>query len=554
GVISDFDEPLAPAAMQSLDVPLRPPRATARRRPRHRLPPQAVAVFGGLLGLALIGTVVAVLIHRGGSGGGAPATSASARPGKVAATLAPASASAVASAAEPAPPPDPGPWRVASFKDDESVKLITGKLGTRSLTTALEEEHVPKPQIARILKSFDDAKLFDRPKKSHQYAVALDRASKRVRAFEYQASTTEVWQARENDEGRLAGTKLDLKIEQRRVTRAVTVATDLKSALVEAGFDDDLVGLIEETVGDRIPVEKLGKGATLRLSVQEQLVAGRFSKYLALDAIEYRLPRAEKRVRLYNFRSGHASGVFDTAGKAPFRSSWGPPLKVVRVTSKFNPKRMHPVLHTLMPHQGTDMGAPSGTPVYAVASGTVSHVGPHGPSGNLVLVLHPNGLESGYAHLSRFATGLKKGDKVESQQLVGYVGSTGRSTGPHLHFSIKKAGAYIDAMTVIKLNQERVVPKDDRPAFDTFRGEMDALLDGVAVPDAPAAPAEGADPDESDGNDQDNHDGDGDTAAPAASAAGKPEAGKPEEAGKPAEGPGAPPVTDDTKPESAVWK
>ena len=551
--ISDFDD--APVVsqprsmMQALDVPLRPP-SVKRITPRRSLPPQAIAVFGGLLGLATIGTLLAVLIHRGTFATPAgPATSGSARAPRapVTAVVTPgASASAVASAAAPEPPPEPGPWRVTELKDDESVKLVSGKLGTRSLTTALEEERIQKPQIARILKAFaDDAKVFDKPKKSHQFVVAIDRASKKVKAFEYQASTTEVWQAREGDDGLLKGTKLDLKIEQRRVTRAITVTTDLKSALTEAGLDDDMLGLLDEAVSDRVPVERFGKGTVLRVTAQEQLVAGRFSKYLALDAVDYKLPRADKHVRLYGFRNGHTSGVFDAAGKAPFRSSWGPPLKVVRVTSKFNPKRMHPVLHTLMPHQGTDMGAPSGTPVYAVAAGTVSHVGPHGPSGNLVLVEHPNGLESGYAHLSRFATGIKKGDKVESQQLVGYVGSTGRSTGPHLHFSIKKNGAYIDAMTVIKLNQERVVPKADRDAFDAFRGEMDRLLDGVAVADPPPAAGDSApDPDDSD-QDKDNHDGEGEPAAAGSGSAAPPAQGEPA---------AAPPVSDDTKPESAVWR
>jgi hypothetical protein len=188
-----------------------------------------------------------------------------------------------------------------------------------------------------------------------------------------------------------------------------------------------------------------------------------------------------------------------------------------------------------------------GTPVYAVAAGTVSHVGPQGPSGNLVLVEHANALESGYAHLSRFAANLKKGDKVEAQQLVGYVGSTGRSTGPHLHFSIRRAGAFVDPLTVIKLNQERVLPKADREAFDAYRAEMDKLLDAIPMADAPAegagAPEEGEHGDEN--NHGDEHDPGAASGAPSASAA--PDSSRPEP-------PAAPPVTDDTSPDSAVWR
>lgn len=534
-VISDFDEPLPLDPRQAAGIPLKPPPP----RPRHRLHPKAVALFGGLFGLAVIGTVLTFAI-RLGSHPTFPATSG--RP--LSSPIPPQVGGSASVAAESEPPPDPGPWRVASLANEEGIKIISGKLGTRSLMTALEEEHIPKPQIFRILKAFDDPKLFDKPRKNHQFTVALDRASKRVRGFEYQASTTEVWQAREVEEGKLTGIKLDLKIEQRRVTRGVVVDSSLKASLVEAGLDDDMVGMLDDALSDRISLDRFSKGTRLRIVAQEQIVAGRFSKYLSLDAVEYRLPRSDKAIRLYHFRNGKASGVYDAAGKAPYRSSWGPPLKVVRITSRFNPKRLHPVLHTVMPHNGTDFGAPMGTPVYAVAAGTISHIGPQGPSGNLVLIEHPNGLETGYAHLSRFAQGLKKGDKVEAQQLVGYVGSTGRSTGPHLHFSIKKAGVFIDAMTVLKLNQERVLPRGEREAFDAFRKEMDQLLDGIPLADAP--PGEGPpEPDENEHQDDNNHGDEHEGEALPLSSTAPPLGNQP---------PWAPPVTDDTSPDSAVWR
>lgn len=538
-LISDFDDPPALDPRQAFGIPIKPPPP----RPARRLHPKAVALFGGLFGLAVLGTVLTFAIRFGPAP--TPATSASAGSGRGGP---PPSATPSASAsATPEAPSDPGPWRVSALASEEGVKMISGKLGTRSLLVALEDEHVPRPQIFRILKAFEDPKLFDKPRKNHQYVVALDRASKRVRAFEYQASATEVWQAREVEEGKLSGSKLDLKIEQRKVSKGLVIDGSLRASLVDAGLDDDMVALLDDVLSDRVSLERLGKGTGLRLVAQEQIVAGRFSKYLSLDAIEYRLPRSDKPVRLYNFRNGKIAGVFDAAGKAPYRTSWGPPLKIVRVTSKFNPKRLHPVLHTVMPHNGTDFGAPMGTPVYAVAAGTVSHVGPQGPSGNLVLVEHANALESGYAHLSRFAANLKKGDKVEAQQLVGYVGSTGRSTGPHLHFSIRRAGAFVDPLTVIKLNQERVLPKADREAFDAYRAEMDKLLDAIPMADAPAegagAPEEGEHGDEN--NHGDEHDPGAASGAPSASAA--PDSSRPEP-------PAAPPVTDDTSPDSAVWR
>src|SRR4030095_13306655 len=123
----------------------------------------------------------------------------------------------------------------------------------------------------------------------------------------------------------------------------------------------------------------------------------------------------------------------------------------------------------IMPHTGTDFGAPSGAPVGASSFGTISFIGYAGPSGNLVKIEHPGGVETGYAHLSRFAEGLNVGDKVKRMQLVGYVGSTGRSTGPHLHFSAKRNNEFFDAET-LNLDSMRILPAEERAAFaDTKR-------------------------------------------------------------------------------------
>ena len=99
---------------------------------------------------------------------------------------------------------------------------------------------------------------------------------------------------------------------------------------------------------------------------------------------------------------------------------------------------MHPVLHVVMPHNGIDFAASPGTPVYSSAAGAVSSVGDGGPCGNMVQIKHTNGLTTAYCHLQRFAPGLHAGQHVEQRQLVGFVGQTGRATGPHLHFAVKR--------------------------------------------------------------------------------------------------------------------
>jgi murein DD-endopeptidase MepM/ murein hydrolase activator NlpD len=120
------------------------------------------------------------------------------------------------------------------------------------------------------------------------------------------------------------------------------------------------------------------------------------------------------------------------------------PLRFVRISSKFDLKRFHPILHTVKAHLGVDYAAPVGTPVWAPASGKVVQAEMMRGSGNTIVLAHANGLQTRYYHLSRFAKGLRPGQQVQQKEVIGFVGTTGLSTGPHLHFSVVKNGKFID--------------------------------------------------------------------------------------------------------------
>jgi len=130
------------------------------------------------------------------------------------------------------------------------------------------------------------------------------------------------------------------------------------------------------------------------------------------------------------------------------KSRFGMPLRHARITSSFSYRRWHPILHRYRPHHGTDFGARRGTPLLAVNDGVVSFSGRMRGYGNVVKIRHAGGYESLYAHQSRRR--VKRGQKVKKGQIIGYVGSTGRSTGPHLHFGLMKNGRWIDPMKVLR--------------------------------------------------------------------------------------------------------
>jgi len=243
-----------------------------------------------------------------------------------------------------------------------------------------------------------------------------------------------------------------------------------------------LAHVVALSLQGHLSMDELERGDRLRVIGQEVTVLGEFARYTGIEAIEV-VPANPKResLRVYYFDDPSLRGYYDRTGKSPYEGGFRKPIPGAAITSAFNPRRMHPILHKIMPHMGTDIGAPMGTPVGASAPGTVSYIGPGGAAGNLLKVMHPNGIETGYAHLSRYVAGIKVGDKVKRLQTIGYVGSTGRSTGPHLHFSAQREGKFFDAET-LNLDGMRVLNKDQREQFMTVVAKYDPLLDAITLP------------------------------------------------------------------------
>ncbi len=159
------------------------------------------------------------------------------------------------------------------------------------------------------------------------------------------------------------------------------------------------------------------------------------------------------------------------------------PLKFTRISSRFSRARLHPVHRVYRPHLGVDYAAPSGTPVAAVADGVVTFRGwDRGGGGNTLKIKHTGNLVTGYLHLSRFAKGIAVGKRVSQGEIIGYVGSTGTSTGPHLDYRIWKNGTNIDPL---KVPQEPTEPisAQNKALFEQVRDRIMAELNGTATPE-----------------------------------------------------------------------
>ena len=183
-----------------------------------------------------------------------------------------------------------------------------------------------------------------------------------------------------------------------------------------------------------------------------------------------------------------AVDYFDNKGQSAKKFLMKTPINGARLSSGFG-NRFHPILGYTKLHKGTDFAAPRGTPIYAAGNGVIERVGPFSTFGNYIKIQHANGYETAYAHMNGFARGLRRGSHVRQGQIIGYVGTTGQSTGPHLHYEVYINGKAMNAMR-LKLPTGRKLEGAQLQAFLTEKTRIDALREGEQAEHALVAAAE----------------------------------------------------------------
>ena len=176
---------------------------------------------------------------------------------------------------------------------------------------------------------------------------------------------------------------------------------------------------------------------------------------------------------LYYFDSKNFEGHYDKSGKSVQKALMKTPINGARLSSSFG-MRKHPIDGFNKMHRGTDFAAPMGTPIMASGNGVVKKAGWCGGGGNCVVIKHNSTYQTVYAHMSKFAKGIRKGTRVKQGQTIGYVGSTGKSTGPHLHYEVIINGKRINSQT-LKLPSGKILKGKERKIFETKRIKMDVL-------------------------------------------------------------------------------
>ncbi|WP_114782642.1 peptidoglycan DD-metalloendopeptidase family protein [Botryobacter ruber] len=269
--------------------------------------------------------------------------------------------------------------------------------------------------------------------------------------------------------GDLAVTRV--KREMEVVEKAISgeIRHSLYDDLLQAGGSPQLVNTFADIYAWRLDLNRIRKGDKFKLIYEEKIVNGTTIGFGKIKAAFFE-HRGEPMYAIA-FDEGKGVNYFDQEGKSLKRAFLREPLEYSRISSRFSLKRFHPVQKRNKPHLGTDFAARRGTPIRTVGDGVVLEARYTRGNGYYVKVRHNKTYTTQYLHMSKFAKGIRKGSHVKQGQTIGYVGSTGLATGPHLCYRFWKNGRQVDALKV-KLPEADPIRKKNMPEFNTVKEEI----------------------------------------------------------------------------------
>ena len=360
---------------------------------------------------------------------------------------------------------EPPPHRVAAGELSDGETLATS-LSIRGISGA---------QIHTVVTEMSPVFNFRYAKAGDRYRLVLDEKGEIAR-FVYERSPLETYELHREGDTWLAS-KNQPDLIRRRVRLAGIITSSLYDAVTSLGERPEVAHDFADIFAWDLDFSRVAQpGDEFALLYERLYTQGDDGEELYVRpgqilAARYTSLDGEYQAVYFELEEGRG-GYYRPDGSAVERRFLKAPLHYKRISSHYTHSRLHPILKVRRPHLGIDYAAPSGTPVWSVGNGQVVHRGYSGGFGHLIKVRHSDGYESLYGHLSRYAQGLRVGQRVHQKQVIGYVGSTGLSTGPHLDFRLKKDGRYVNPASMRSPSGDPI-PTNDR---GRFRAELDSLI------------------------------------------------------------------------------
>lgn len=345
----------------------------------------------------------------------------------------------------------------------------------------LEQYNVPASIIHQI--STLSRKIFD-PRKiaaNKKYTLICDQDSlMRAKAMVYEPNAIEYVVFKFGDSLSVDIMKRDVITVEKTVTGVIS--STLSASIEEMGISNDLTNRFVDIFGWQVDFQRLQKGDKFKLIYHENQVDGISIGINQIEAIYFE--HFGHAYWAFPFDQGDGVDYFDEQGKSMRKAFLKYPIEFTRISSRYNLNRFHPVQKRYKAHLGTDFAAPTGTPIRSVGDGVVLEAQYKGGNGNYVKIRHNATYTTQYLHMSRIASGVRSGMRVRQGETIGYVGSTGLASGPHLCYRFWKNGRQVDALRA-ELPPSEPVKKENKESFEIVKNQLMQKLNKIQFAETP---------------------------------------------------------------------
>jgi len=371
-----------------------------------------------------------------------------------------------------------GPARIEAPPPPPPDRIVAGRISKgQNLSSALRAQDLPKDLVEAICRHLQAVINLRRIKPGDSFEVRLSPQGEFLN-FLYTASPLDTYQLSRTPGGEWVAVKKEVPVDQYFARVSGEISSSLFEAMDQLGEKDSLIMDFADIFAWEIDFHSDPQpGDRFEMIMEKYYVGDTFVRYGRILYAEYQR-EARKHQALFFAPPGARGDYYTPQGESLRKALLRSPLKFTRISSGYTRSRRHPILGGYRPHLGVDYAAPQGTPVWAVADGTVVSCGWNGGYGKQVVLRHAKGYQSMYGHLSGYGPGISKGKTVRQKQIIGYVGSTGLSTGPHLDFRLTQNGVSRNPLREIS-PRAPALTQEQMPAFQKA---ADPLLAWVAAP------------------------------------------------------------------------
>ncbi|MGA1113114.1 MAG: peptidoglycan DD-metalloendopeptidase family protein [Candidatus Pelagibacter sp.] len=349
-------------------------------------------------------------------------------------------------------------------------KILSGE----TFDKILEEYLIDKKEILEIKKELSKKVNLNKLNTNQKIQFSLDKSNNSIKDFTFQISNTEkIYLTKDYSTNSFNQETIVLKLNKEILYRENIILQSLYKSASEQNIPANTIIEFARIYGFQVDFQRDIRKED-RFQIMYEVFLDEDEKIVETGNILFaNLILSGEDNSLYYFDKEGSEGHYDRNGKSIEKALMKTPINGARLSSSYG-MRKHPIDGFNKMHRGTDFAAPMGTPIMASGSGVIKKAGWCGGGGNCVQIRHNSTYETIYAHMSKFARGIKSGVRVKQGQIIGYVGSTGKSTGPHLHYEVIVNGKKVNSQT-LKLPSGKILKGEERKIFETKKIQLDVL-------------------------------------------------------------------------------